>query len=427
MADVTFTTTHWDLASIPTPNRIAADLVDALRQSLNYINGLELLSEGGTSTTYQGTFTNGGAVNVSGYGLETNLWHVSSMTYAEPANNVSVNISADLMVNFDTDAFSGSLSSTNFKLFNLELSGIGTTYLNTFGSGSGSWQELTYKVSGLTTRFENAAVTYNGYQASGTIGQLTLISPDGESIVVSNSNKLTAPFLNGLQGNSWSYFLSAAFLDGNDHLTGTDENDSFSGFAGDDVLTGQDGSDTLDGGPGNDALDGGAGGDTASYAGASVGVSVTLATLGVPQNTGGAGLDTLLAIEHLIGSGFSDTLTGNAAVNTLDGGAGGNDTLNGGAGADTLIGGDGSDYYIVDNPADVVSESNADPISGGIDTVHSVATAFTLSANVENGRILATGAANLTGNTLDNLLFAGTGHNVLSGGAGADTLVWLYG
>jgi Ca2+-binding RTX toxin-like protein len=53
--------------------------------------------------------------------------------------------------------------------------------------------------------------------------------------------------------------------------------------------------------------------------------------------------------------------------------------------------------------------------------------AYTLTANVENGRILATVAANLTGNTLNNVLYAGAGNNVLDGGTGIDTVSYAYG
>jgi Ca2+-binding RTX toxin-like protein len=58
--------------------------------------------------------------------------------------------------------------------------------------------------------------------------------------------------------------------------------------------------------------------------------------------------------------------------------------------------------------------------------VHTTLASYTLGNHVENGRILATGAANLTGNALNNLLYAGTGNNVLDGGAGSDTVTWAY-
>ena len=65
--------------------------------------------------------------------------------------------------------------------------------------------------------------------------------------------------------------------------------------------------------------------DTASYQiGATAGVKVSLA-IATAQNTVGAGTDTLFNFENLTGTGFNDTLTGNAGANTLNGLAG-NDT-----------------------------------------------------------------------------------------------------
>ena len=130
-----------------------------------------------------------------------------------------------------------------------------------------------------------------------------------------------------------------------ENLIGSVFDDSLTGNAGDNVLQGLDGNDTLNGGAGNDTLDGGDGdGDTASYVGAASGITVSLA-IAAAQNTGGAGTDTLIAIENLTGSAFNDTLTGDLNANSLDGGAG-NDTLNGGAGDDTLIGRAGNDTLI---------------------------------------------------------------------------------
>jgi Ca2+-binding RTX toxin-like protein len=115
---------------------------------------------------------------------------------------------------------------------------------------------------------------------------------------------------------------------------------------------------------------------------------------------------------------------GGPGNDTLNG-FGGNDTLNGGAGADTLTGGDGSDHYYIDHLGDQVIETNA-TAAGGTDLVHTTLATYTLGNHVENGRILASGAANLSGNALNNLLYAGTGNNLLDGGAGSDTVTWAY-
>jgi glucose/arabinose dehydrogenase len=108
------------------------------------------------------------------------------------------------------------------------------------------------------------------------------------------------------------------------------------GSAFNDMLTGDSGANTLAGGPGADALNGGLGSDTADYSSSSAGVSVNLQTNS--GLNGDAQGDTFNSIENLIGSAFSDMLTGDGNANTLTGGAG-NDTFTGGLGADTLIGG----------------------------------------------------------------------------------------
>jgi hypothetical protein len=91
---------------------------------------------------------------------------------------------------------------------------------------------------------------------------------------------------------------------------------------------------------GDDKLLGGLGNNSVSYAdpspGVQAGVTVSLATQGVAQDTGTEGSDTLSGISGLVGSPFADTLTGDAAANRIDGG-GGSDTVNAGDGADTLL------------------------------------------------------------------------------------------
>mgnify|MGYP003339214876 CR=1 FL=1 len=90
-----------------------------------------------------------------------------------------------------------------------------------------------------------------------------------------------------------------------------------------------------------------------------------------PQNTVGAGSDTLSGIENLEGSNLNDTLTGSSAANILTG-LDGNDTLNGGAGNDRLIGGLGkdtltggldSDTFVFDSITDSVVGTNRDLVT----------------------------------------------------------------
>ena len=185
--------------------------------------------------------------------------------------------------------------------------------------------------------------------------------------------------------------------------------------------------------PQSNVLDGGAGTDTASYAsavghvtsGVTLGVTVSLAVSG-PQETFGAGVDTLVNIENLTGSAFADTLTGDANANVLSGGAGddtliggaGDDTLIGGPGADSLDGGTGNDYasYInfKSNSADGLTASLADP---SVNTGDAVGDTYTSIERLEGSAFNDV----LIGDANSNSLRGGLGADVLNGGAGTDT------
>lgn len=110
--------------------------------------------------------------------------------------------------------------------------------------------------------------------------------------------------------------------------------------SGDDFVYGEEGDDHLHGGSGSDYLDGGEGSDWAHYEESIAGVHVDLAT--GEGHRGSAEGDQLIAIEHLVGSDFSDTLNGDSGNNILVGGKGG-DILSGKGGLDTLVGGTGDD------------------------------------------------------------------------------------
>lgn len=148
-----------------------------------------------------------------------------------------------------------------------------------------------------------------------------------------------------------------------ERVAGLGGDDVLFGLGGDDRLYGGGGDDVLKGGAGDDRLEGGADSDTADYAEATGGVAVSLARIGA-QDTGGAGVDTLIAVENLLGSRRDDLLTGDAVANRLRGatgddrlfgggdddflfGDGGDDVLDGGAGYDVLAGGAGIDRFVL--------------------------------------------------------------------------------
>ena len=199
------------------------------------------------------------------------------------------------------------------------------------------------------------------------------------------------------------------------------------GGAGNDTLDGGDGNDSLNGGAGADAMTGGAGNDT--YYVDTVGDTVTEITGGgidtvrttLSSYTLGTEVDRVMFTGSGdfvgIGNALANRLTGGAGTDTLDGGDG-NDLLNGGAGADAMTGGAGNDIYYVDDISDTVAEI----AGGGIDTVLTTLSTYTLGTEVD--RVKFTGVGNFvgTGNALANGLTGGAGDDTLEGGAGNDSL-----
>ncbi len=181
----------------------------------------------------------------------------------------------------------------------------------------------------------------------------------------------------------------ADFTGGADIINGNGGNDTLSGRAGDDRLKGGKGNDTIEGGKGDDTLNGGAGVDTASYETATSGVAVSLALQGTSQNTLGAGFDTLVKFENLLGSAFADNLNGNDAANQLEGGIG----------SDTLTGKKGNDKLYGDNGRDILKGGKGkDKLYGG------------------------KGDDELYGGKGDDKLYGGKGDDELYGGKGDDKL-----
>ncbi|WP_198411763.1 FG-GAP-like repeat-containing protein [Microvirga flavescens] len=203
------------------------------------------------------------------------------------------------------------------------------------------------------------------------------------------------------------------------------ENLTGSSFA--DILVGDNANNVLNGGAGDDHLEGGLGDDTYYVDGAGDQV-VETATAGNADTvyttvsyTLGAYVERLFAqgsdAVSLVGNDLNNTITGNAAVNTLYGQAG-NDTLNGGAGADLMNGGIGNDTYYVDNAGDRVIETST---GGAADTIYS-SVSLTLASYVERLYSSGTGAVNLTGNSLNNVITGNAGANRINGGTGNDTI-----
>ncbi|CDZ37374.1 Putative hemolysin-type calcium binding protein [Neorhizobium galegae bv. officinalis] len=238
----------------------------------------------------------------------------------------------------------------------------------------------------------------------GGTGDDTLVVDVAGDIIVENAGEGTDTVQTALA----SYSLAALANVENLTYTGTA---AFSGTGNslDNVIRGGVAADTLDGMAGNDTLIGGLGNDT-----------YTVDTTGdVVVENGGEGIDTVRTAlsDYTLGANVENlTYTGTGTFagtgNELD------NALAGGAGADTLAGGAGNDSYVV-GAGDTVIEN----AGGGIDTVQTALSSYTLGANVENLTFTGTGAFTGTGNALDNIIRGGAGVDTLTGGVGNDTYV----
>ncbi|HEV7660426.1 MAG TPA: VCBS domain-containing protein [Allosphingosinicella sp.] len=287
----------------------------------------------------------------------------------------------------------------------------------------------------LNISLQNAAVVTTTVTANNTsslvadggAGNDVLLGTIASDTLNGGADNDTASFVNAFSGGSTTGVTvdlnvqgvaQNTVAAGNDILIGIE---NLIGSALNDTLTGDGNDNFIEGGLGNDTLVGGLGNDTASYAGATAGATVSLALQGAGQNTVNAGTDTLSGFENLLGSGFNDSLTGDANANTLTGGAG-DDTLNPGANAggivDLLDGGIGTDTASFAGIASGVTAT----LNGAVDSTATIAgLAIATLRSIEN-LTGGSGADILTGDGNANVIEGGLGNDTLSGGLGVDTL-----
>ena len=288
---------------------------------------------------------------------------------------------------------------------------------------------------------------------------------------------------NKLAGGAGNDFLSSKDGDdtlfgdaGSDDLSGGAGDDTLQGGIGFDDLNGGVGKDLLIGGAGDDLFrtdgddtaQGGTGNDTYNIDSVNTQV-IELANQGIDRIVATISIDltskAYANIENLVMFGFgdltgvgtavanviqgnvgnntiqgadgndvlsgalgNDLLSGDAGDDRLDGGEGkdslqggvGNDVLDGGEGVDRLEGGLGNDIYVVDDPLDVIIESD----KAGIDEVRAFVNIDLGAAGVETvENITLLGGDNAAGNSLGNIIIGHVFDNGLKGGGGNDTLI----
>lgn len=219
-----------------------------------------------------------------------------------------------------------------------------------------------------------------------------------------------------------------------DRVGGTGSADNLFGGAGNDVLNGWYGNDLFEGGLGDDTLNGEEGLDTATYASSLIGVNVDLRLDGVAQDTGGAGIDTLIGIEYLTGSAFGDTLRGTDDFNLIvDTGVGAGATA--GSQSDFLFGYGGNDSMLVTRATGAVATNITMDGGGGDDFIElrsgglSVALA-TNTAGLSTATYLPLGATSVNrnvdfvtvdgGSGNDRIVLTGVAFAAVNAGSGAD-------
>jgi len=288
----------------------------------------------------------------------------------------------DWLTNYDSHVTRG-------KLFELLMDGYktgATPYVAPLLLGTAPYS-LTPRFARVDNHHNHAATQYAdwviGSNTDDTIhggaGDDLLLGGKGNDLLDGGGGSDTAAYGDAKSAVTIDLAITAAQNTGGD---GTDTLKSIEQVIGsnyNDTIYGNGSANVIEGGKGNDTLDGRGGFDFASYATAPSAVTVDLSLTG-PQNTHGAGTDTLSNFEGLIGSDYNDTLNGNGGANTLMGGNGddtlsggaGKDILNGGNGADTLTGGSGADIFVfdrLDSSVDTIKDlSNSDKIDlSGID------------------------------------------------------------
>jgi Ca2+-binding RTX toxin-like protein len=237
-----------------------------------------------------------------------------------------------------------------------------------------------------------------------------------EALILTGSDNINGTgnsFAQLVQGNSGNNRLDGG--GGADSLLGAVGDDTIFGGSGtasgvavndNDSLQGGAGNDWLTGDIGNDTIDGGSGADWASYASASTGVTIDLAS-GFAR--GGHDEDRLVDVEAAMGGIGNDQFWGDA----------GDNTLSGGAGADTMDGRSGNDLFYVDNSLDRVFEL----AQGGSETIIT-SVSYALPDNVEQ-IVIADGVTGIaiTGSSGADVIIGNGRANTFNGGAGDDIIL----
>jgi Ca2+-binding RTX toxin-like protein len=385
------------------------------------------------------------------------FWNTSS--YRSATNPVTINL-AEGRVTDGTAALPGGTSQGTDNLRGVE-SIEGTRYSDVFdarnfdrfstnggGDEAGFYgQNNSYKPLG-----GNDTVTGNGYTGLSYEAAKMGIFADLEAGFVDalGQDKLSPDTRPELQNNQdYLYTVGRTTFTGVSSIEGTDYADYLKGGASDngDGYNGIINWQSFSPRGGNDTVDGGFGNDFVSYRSAPNPIHVDLSRpTGQVVNDGWNNQDTLINIERVDGSNYSDLMIGGTAKIWFKGNAGN----------DTIIGGTGADAYVVYANYRVPDYKGVIVDLGGTSTVLTPAQlslkptttsySYTPSGGGAAEPITITGWAidgsgdidliarieNVSGSDWDDVIVGSNQNNELSGRAGADTIDgaagvdWVY-
>lgn len=274
--------------------------------------------------------------------------------------------------------------------------GTGSNYIDG-GTGNDRADFSAYE-SGIDVNIGSGRVAQGGIQTNRIVGVESVVGTLYDDTLLGDAGA------NGLTGGSGDDYLRG--YSGDDRLYGGDGNDMLFGDFNADALYGGTGNDLLIGGDGPDLLDGGGGTDTVDYSASQAGISVNLVTgTGVGGTAEG---DTLVSIEHIIGTQENDVIRGENSSYLFEAGDG-DDLLTSGSGSDRLYGGAGDDTISSGSGVDLLYGGEGDDrlstVGPGSDELYG-----------------ESGNDQLTSGSGQDDLYGGDGDDILRGGAGSDAL-----
>lgn len=299
-------------------------------------------------------------------------------------------------------------------------SSIGSDTLRSIENIRGTVFDDVYDARGFSVTSVNASSfeEFNAFEGKG--GNDTIYGNGFTRIIYGTSG--VAVEVNLASGKAWALNPADRTGDLNQYV-GTD---TFTGVfrasgsaLGDSLLGGGEGGisgdtryEQFDPDAGNDTVNGFGGVDWVRYDSSTAAITVDLRLATGQVQDGMGGVDTLIGIEAIGGSGFNDSMIGSDTNNT---GFGNEEWFRGSEGNDTINGGGGFDIAgYTDNPTNGVVVNLATGVAqdgwGGTDTLSNIEG---VEGSWKDDRI--------TGNSTDNSLDGRVGNDTLDGGAGTDT------